>query len=274
MPPACSASCKTQRPETLTWQIVETNPTPFKVGELETEARASDVVIAVGGDGTVAERSRRSGMPAYQSLFSRAARPMSLRRSSGFLAIPGEVARMVFGRHAIHTMDAATCNDRLFLHMAGAGFDSRIFDQTDPGLKRRVGWLAYLPGAARSLRLPPPGFTFRPRAPRSTSCRRWCWSRTAPVLSGRAWRCCRTSHPMTAGWTLLLLRRRTRPGSRVVLARFFTRSMDRSPHVMHVRAGEFRSRPTHRCRSRLTGMWPAKRPRDGNPAGTGNDDRA
>jgi diacylglycerol kinase family enzyme len=35
--------------------------------------------------------------------------------------------------------------------MAGAGFDSAFFSLTDPNLKRKVGWLAYLPAAVRAL---------------------------------------------------------------------------------------------------------------------------
>jgi len=39
--------------------------------------------------------------------------------------------------------------------VAGAGFDAALFHATSPVLKRRIGWLAYLPAAVSALRLPP-----------------------------------------------------------------------------------------------------------------------
>jgi diacylglycerol kinase family enzyme len=39
--------------------------------------------------------------------------------------------------------------------MAGAGFDAEIFRFTDPALKRRLGWFAYLPAAVAALRIEP-----------------------------------------------------------------------------------------------------------------------
>jgi len=73
------------------------------------------------------------------------------------LGIPRKVdsaANLLFGAHSVRQLDAGMCNDRIFLHMAGAGFDSRFFALTNPRWKRRVGWPAYLPAAARALRLP------------------------------------------------------------------------------------------------------------------------
>jgi diacylglycerol kinase family enzyme len=56
-------------------------------------------------------------------------------------------------------MDVGICGDRRFLHMAGAGIDSRIFLATDAAKKRRMGWVAYLGPAARSLAAEPSRFT-------------------------------------------------------------------------------------------------------------------
>ena len=39
-----------------------------------------------------------------------------------------------------------------FVVMAGIGLDARMIANTDPALKKRVGWLAYVQGIARSLR--------------------------------------------------------------------------------------------------------------------------
>jgi diacylglycerol kinase (ATP) len=223
-------------PRDVAWQIVETTPTPFTVGELETEARASDVVIAVGGDGTVADALTAIGNARVPIAILPGGSTNVIAQELGTPGSPGDVARLVFGRHAIHSMDAATCNDRLFLHMAGAGFDSRIFDQTDPALKRRVGWLAYLPGAARSLRLPPARFHVRTESA--------SFDLTSPmVLVANGAGIIRPSLALLPdiasddGWLdLVAVTTSHAPGIASVLARFVTRSMDRSPHVMHVRA--------------------------------------
>ncbi len=42
--------------------------------------------------------------------------------------------------------------------MAGAGFDSRFFAKTDRALKKRIGWVAYLPAALAALQIPPVNF--------------------------------------------------------------------------------------------------------------------
>ena len=62
--------------------------------------------------------------------------------------------RLVFGSFDVRKMDVGVCNERFFLHMAGSGFDSRLFDNADPALKKRIGWLAYLPAALKALREP------------------------------------------------------------------------------------------------------------------------
>ena len=40
----------------------------------------------------------------------------------------------------------------VFLVMAGVGLDARMIANTDPALKKRVGWLAYVQGIVRGLR--------------------------------------------------------------------------------------------------------------------------
>src|SRR5690606_32188864 len=64
---------------------------------------------------------------------------------------PGAGAALIFGRHRLVRMDAGACGDRVFLHMVGAGFDSRFFARSNQALKRKVGWLAYIPAATRTL---------------------------------------------------------------------------------------------------------------------------
>jgi diacylglycerol kinase family enzyme len=124
--------------------------------------------------------------------------------------------------------------------MAGAGFDSRIFDHTSPELKRRVGWFAYLPSAAQSLRLPPARFHVETESA--------AFELTSPmVLVANGAGIIRPSlyvYPGISsndGWLDLIAVTATRGAAIAsVLARFASRSMDRSPHILHTRARTIR----------------------------------
>lgn len=112
-------------------------------------------MVAVGGDGTVAEVAgalRGSGIPLGIVPGG------STNIVAQELGIPTNIRRnvdMLFGGHRIVAIDVGICGERVFLHMAGAGFDSAFFSMTDRDLKRRIGWLAYLPAAARALNRAP-----------------------------------------------------------------------------------------------------------------------
>lgn len=119
----------------------------------------SDVVVAVGGDGTVSEVA--TGLRGLETLLGivPAGSTNIVARDLGIPTSLAEAAGLVFGGERVATLDVGRCGDRSFLHMAGAGLDSRLFARTDRAQKRRLGWLAYLPAAAVSLRLPPARFT-------------------------------------------------------------------------------------------------------------------
>ncbi len=131
-------------------------------GEASVLARAAaeraDLIVAVGGDGTVADVASGmldSGVPL--GIIPAGSTNIIARE----LRIPNRTtaaARLLFGRHRLAHLDVGRCGDRSFLHMAGAGLDSHFFHQTDPALKRRLGWLAYLPAGLAALRLPPSRF--------------------------------------------------------------------------------------------------------------------
>jgi len=118
----------------------------------ERYADRARLVIAVGGDGTVAE--------VASAVIDREA-PLAILPGGSTNIIarelriptrPDEGAALIFGRHRVRRIDAGYSDRRIFLHMAGGGFDSRLFARSRPEWKRRVGWLAYLPAAARTLR--------------------------------------------------------------------------------------------------------------------------
>lgn len=123
--------------------------------------QSADLLIAVGGDGTVAEvagAAREAKIPV--GIIPGGSTNITARElgipTNAFLA-----SRLLFGRHAVRKIDAGVSGDRIFLHMAGAGVDSLLFDLASPALKRRLGWIAYLPAAIEALGRPLARFTIR-----------------------------------------------------------------------------------------------------------------
>jgi diacylglycerol kinase (ATP) len=109
-----------------------------------------DVVVAAGGDGTVGEVATAlvgTGVPLG---IIPAGSTNIVAKELGVPASPMDALDLIAGRHDVRTMDLAFANDRAMLHMAGAGFDSRLFANTDPRLKRRLGWGAYFPAGIRA----------------------------------------------------------------------------------------------------------------------------
>lgn len=128
------------------------------VGLARAAADWADLVVAIGGDGTVADVA--TGILGHNI-------PLGIIPAGSTNIVAQELriprrplaaARLLFGRHRLAAIDVGRCNGRAFLHMAGAGLDSHFFQRADPILKRRVGWLAYLPVAAGALRVAPSRF--------------------------------------------------------------------------------------------------------------------
>ena len=119
------------------------------------------MMVAVGGDGTVA---------AVASAIDGSGVPLGIIPAGSTNIIARELKiptaaraaiELIYGEHTHRDLDLGVCGDQRFLHMAGAGFDSRLFAATNPSLKRRAGWLAYLPAGARNLVKPPAQFIIR-----------------------------------------------------------------------------------------------------------------
>ncbi|HWV34710.1 MAG TPA: diacylglycerol kinase family protein [Thermomicrobiales bacterium] len=121
--------------------------------------RYADAVVAVGGDGTVADvASALIGTDVPLGILPGGSTNI-VAREHGIPTDLEAAARLLFGRHHRRAIDAGVCNDRPFLHMAGSGFDSVLFEIANVDLKRRVGWMAYLPAAMQALRVPPVSYT-------------------------------------------------------------------------------------------------------------------
>jgi diacylglycerol kinase family enzyme len=133
----------------------------------------AELVFVCGGDGTV--------MACVTALAGTNVALAVLPAGTGNLlasnlGLAGDVATGIEvvlqgGRRRI---DVGSVGDQCFAVMAGMGFDAHMLDATNDTAKKRVGWLAYVAGAARHLRDRPMRirltlddrrpFTRRPRA--------------------------------------------------------------------------------------------------------------
>lgn len=119
----------------------------------------ADVVIAVGGDGTVravAEGLEGSGVPLAlvpQGTGNLLARhlglPLQMEAAIG-IALGGQTRDIDLGT-ADWTRPNGDHERHAFVVMAGMGLDARIMSSTDEDLKKRVGTLAYVKAGAIAL---------------------------------------------------------------------------------------------------------------------------
>src|SRR5688500_11362184 len=121
---------------------------------IELAASAVDdvnTILAVGGDGTVSDVVTGSiGAGINVGIIPVGSTNMIARE----LGIPNDVSKaaaVALGDGQVALIDVAKAGETTFMHMAGAGFDAAIMSETPSRWKRRVGWLAYLPAAARHL---------------------------------------------------------------------------------------------------------------------------
>ncbi len=146
------------------WEHPAFYPTTIEdAGQLATaEAldRGVDVVLVAGGDGTVravSEAIARSGVPlailpsGTGNLLARnLGLPLSdvdemIRAALGDNLMPIDIGR------AKLTRADGTESEHAYVVLAGIGLDADMIANTRPDLKRSVGWIAYVDGAARSL---------------------------------------------------------------------------------------------------------------------------
>jgi diacylglycerol kinase (ATP) len=108
-------------------------------------------VIACGGDGTVADVVSGLGPADLPVGIIPAGSTNVVARENRIPLQTDAAARLIFGTHRLTRLDVGICGERRFLHMAGAGLDSRLFAATNPTLKRYLGWPAYFLAALRNL---------------------------------------------------------------------------------------------------------------------------
>jgi diacylglycerol kinase (ATP) len=124
-------------------------------------AAGADVVMAAGGDGTiraVAEQLRGTDIPIGllpSGTGNLLARNLGLAldnlAESVANAFAGKDRKIDLGVVEARRADGAITSN-VFLVMAGVGLDADMLANTNPKLKARVGWLAYVDAIFRSLR--------------------------------------------------------------------------------------------------------------------------
>lgn len=123
-------------------------------------ARGVDVVLVAGGDGTVRAVSEAIAGTGVPLAIVPSGTGNLLARNLGLpLADPAEMVRAAFTGFA-HPIDIGWAaltrpngetTEHAFVVLAGMGLDAHMIANTRPDLKRSVGWIAYVDGAARSL---------------------------------------------------------------------------------------------------------------------------
>jgi diacylglycerol kinase family enzyme len=114
-------------------------------------ARGVDLVIAVGGDGTVAS--------VVNGVWQSSARLGILPAGTGNLltramAIPNTIEAaldLIIGDHALQPLDLMRIDNQVFVLDVSAGISARAMRDTPPEQKQRFGVLAYLWRMARDL---------------------------------------------------------------------------------------------------------------------------
>lgn len=123
-------------------------------------AEGAAVVLGSGGDGTiraVAEALRNTGVPLTvvpQGTGNLLARnlgvPLNDVSAAVWAAFSGVDRPVDLGVMTITRADESE-EERVFLVLAGMGLDARTINATRPGLKKRVGWLAYVDAGLRTM---------------------------------------------------------------------------------------------------------------------------
>ncbi|QIG39346.1 sphingosine kinase [Microbacterium sp. 4R-513] len=119
-----------------------------------------DAVLVAGGDGTVravSEAMSGSGVPltivpsGTGNLLARNLRlPLDNAETMIRATFEGDTIGVDIGFAALRRRDGKT-EEYAFVVMGGMGLDAAMIANTNPQLKKSVGWVAYVDGAARSL---------------------------------------------------------------------------------------------------------------------------
>jgi YegS/Rv2252/BmrU family lipid kinase len=133
----------------------ETTPEDPGAGQVRRALDAgAELVLVCGGDGTVAAcAGALAGTDVALALVPVGTGNLLARNLDLPLGIePALDVAFGPGRRQLDVLEAG---EHRFVVMAGLGFDAALVRDTDQRAKAKVGWLAYLAGAARALRRTP-----------------------------------------------------------------------------------------------------------------------
>ena len=152
---AVAASLSANLRSTVDLQVRTVRSSAEATAAARDAASTAEIVVAVGGDGTVADvATGLFGSSAALGIVPAGSTNITAR-SLGIPTHPAAAFALLGGPFRLRSIDVGRSGDRSFVHIAGAGFDAELFSAANPVWKRRVGWFAYLPAAAAALRLPP-----------------------------------------------------------------------------------------------------------------------
>lgn len=127
---------------------------PEHATELARECCANniDIIVAVGGDGTVSEVVTGTiGTDIPVGIVPTGSTNMIAKD----LGLPRRISpaiEIALGKGTPTPFDVGKIGETTFMHMAGAGYDAQIMHEASSVWKRRIGWPAYLWPAIKHLR--------------------------------------------------------------------------------------------------------------------------
>jgi YegS/Rv2252/BmrU family lipid kinase len=143
--------------EPVTWWETTVEDTGYRMAH-EAAVSGADLVIAIGGDGTiraVCEELAGTGIPV--GIVPAGTGNLLARNLSIPLYLRAAVDVGLNGQDRAIDMVHVTgddMEDATFLVMAGMGFDAAIMEGVNEGFKNKVGWLAYVWSALKALMFP------------------------------------------------------------------------------------------------------------------------
>ncbi|MBT1160469.1 MULTISPECIES: diacylglycerol/lipid kinase family protein [Bifidobacterium] len=129
----------------------------------EALANGADVVVAVGGDGTVRTVASAMAGTGHAMGIIPIGTGNLFARNMGIPVDDIDAALSVATSHGSRHVDVGrltllddptTDHGHAFLIIAGIGFDAVMIDDTDPELKKNISWLAYFVSGVKNLFIP------------------------------------------------------------------------------------------------------------------------
>lgn len=122
----------------------------------------ADVVVAVGGDGTVRTVASALSNTGHAMGIIPIGTGNLFARNMGIPVDDVDAALTVATSHGsrlvdvgrVELLDEDSDHGHAFLIIAGVGFDAAMIDNTDPELKKNISWMAYFFGAVKHLFAP------------------------------------------------------------------------------------------------------------------------